>query len=364
MSPDQPGSRDTELLSAYIDDALTDTERADLKARLQQEPALQRELDELRVVVQALRDLPPVKAPRSFTLTPQMVAPPPAPKAATFLAFPTSAMFSALSAAAATVLILFGVLVLFLQSGAPQMAATQPEAAMQAPPTLIAQSVSSTASSTPTPAPTQTALPQADGGIVLTAYVLPQAEPDLADADEADSSEAEAADVAAVEALAEAAEGAPQTDEAALDQEFAAGAAPAADNAIAGDAPPPTASALPTDAPTDTPFGSAADGAVTGGAGTAPTTLEAEQQRSLATLPPTAAPTRPPLNPTGTIVSLVLTPPALQTRAVAPPAASQPPPIDPAIITGGGAVGLGLLLLALAIATTVIRIRKRKLHRE
>lgn len=63
-----------ELLSAYIDDALTAEERRDLEARLRAEPALQRELDTLRQTVALMRALPERKAPRDFTLTPEMVA--------------------------------------------------------------------------------------------------------------------------------------------------------------------------------------------------------------------------------------------------------------------------------------------------
>ena len=63
-----------ELLSAYIDDALSADERRDLEARLRAEPALQQELDTLRQTVALMRALPERKAPRDFTLTPEMVA--------------------------------------------------------------------------------------------------------------------------------------------------------------------------------------------------------------------------------------------------------------------------------------------------
>jgi anti-sigma factor RsiW len=65
-------SRDWEALSAYLDDQLKPRERVRLEARLAAEPALQaglRELDQTRTM---LRSVPPVRAPRNFTLSPEM----------------------------------------------------------------------------------------------------------------------------------------------------------------------------------------------------------------------------------------------------------------------------------------------------
>lgn len=64
----QLNDHDRELLSSYIDDALTIGEREALEKRLAREPDLRVELDELRVLVQALRALPTVPPPRSFTI--------------------------------------------------------------------------------------------------------------------------------------------------------------------------------------------------------------------------------------------------------------------------------------------------------
>lgn len=64
-----------ELLSAYIDGALTPGERARLEARLAAEPALRERLDALQETVMLLRQLPQVPAPRNFILTPAMVRP-------------------------------------------------------------------------------------------------------------------------------------------------------------------------------------------------------------------------------------------------------------------------------------------------
>lgn len=66
---------DQALVSAYLDGDLSATERQQFEQRLANEPALQRELDELRQVHMLLRELPTVTPPRSFTLDPAQVAP-------------------------------------------------------------------------------------------------------------------------------------------------------------------------------------------------------------------------------------------------------------------------------------------------
>jgi hypothetical protein len=62
--------KDFDLLSAYIDDQLSGTEKAALTARLAHDNELQTTLAELRLTVRAMRSLPQVRPPRSFTLTP------------------------------------------------------------------------------------------------------------------------------------------------------------------------------------------------------------------------------------------------------------------------------------------------------
>ena len=65
--------RDYEMLSAYLDGQLSSKEVAHLRARLQEDLQMQTALEELRMTRAALRSLPVLRAPRNFTLTPQMV---------------------------------------------------------------------------------------------------------------------------------------------------------------------------------------------------------------------------------------------------------------------------------------------------
>ena len=125
---------DLEMLSAYLDNQLAPAERAALEARLAAEPPLQRELDELRSVQQALRGLPDLRAPRALTLTPAQARP--ARKTAVFPAF-----VSGLSAVAAALLLLAGLSLLrpvTLSSTAAneQVAAAPTSVAVPASPTI------------------------------------------------------------------------------------------------------------------------------------------------------------------------------------------------------------------------------------
>lgn len=66
---------DYELLSAYLDGELLDTERAELEARLEQDATLRRELNALRRTVALVSQLPVMKAPRDFTLDASAIQP-------------------------------------------------------------------------------------------------------------------------------------------------------------------------------------------------------------------------------------------------------------------------------------------------
>lgn len=72
--PPQLNDYDLELLSSYIDGQLGADERREIERRLHDDAALRRAYDELRATVQALRDLEPLRPPRSFTLDPAKVA--------------------------------------------------------------------------------------------------------------------------------------------------------------------------------------------------------------------------------------------------------------------------------------------------
>jgi hypothetical protein len=113
---------DYELLSAYLDGALSDSERSTLEARLQAEPDLRRELETLRQTVMLVKGLPTLKAPRNFILDAHQS------RQQRLLIFPTTAMFSALSAAAAVFLLVLGATFLLVQN---QLSAPAPLASVQ-----------------------------------------------------------------------------------------------------------------------------------------------------------------------------------------------------------------------------------------
>jgi hypothetical protein len=63
---------DWEALSAYLDNQLVSKERSRIEARLREDPDLRQALVELRRTRQILRAVPKLRAPRNFTLTPDM----------------------------------------------------------------------------------------------------------------------------------------------------------------------------------------------------------------------------------------------------------------------------------------------------
>ena len=69
----KPNEKEIEILSAYLDNALTDEEERRLKARLSQDAALREDLENLRLTRYVLRQTPQIKRQRSFILTPEMV---------------------------------------------------------------------------------------------------------------------------------------------------------------------------------------------------------------------------------------------------------------------------------------------------
>jgi hypothetical protein len=65
-------SRDWETLTAYLDDQLSPKERSQFAANLEVNQELSRSLEELRRTRDVLRSTPRLRAPRNFTLTPEM----------------------------------------------------------------------------------------------------------------------------------------------------------------------------------------------------------------------------------------------------------------------------------------------------
>lgn len=131
--------RDIEQLSAYIDGALDASERAALEARLESDAALRRELDALRQTVALVKALPRLSAPRSFALTPAMLAearpvdaPAPAPPRRV-VRFPA---LSLVSAAASMVMIFMGLLLILDDQTADTALPAQMSAPMDAPAAL------------------------------------------------------------------------------------------------------------------------------------------------------------------------------------------------------------------------------------
>lgn len=66
-------TRDWQDLSAYLDGQLSNRERARVELHLERHPELQDGLDEIQGMRTLLRQFPVKRAPRNFTLTPEMV---------------------------------------------------------------------------------------------------------------------------------------------------------------------------------------------------------------------------------------------------------------------------------------------------
>ncbi|NJN54751.1 MAG: hypothetical protein HC804_08370 [Anaerolineae bacterium] len=62
--------RQQEVISAYLDDALSSAERQRFEEQLAQDAALQAQVAHLRQTRQLLHQLPPRQVPRNFTLDP------------------------------------------------------------------------------------------------------------------------------------------------------------------------------------------------------------------------------------------------------------------------------------------------------
>jgi len=105
-TPRPISNRDLELLSAYVDDALSAAARARLELRLDAEPELRAALDDLRETAQLLRAAPRLEVPRNFTLDPAKFS----RRAPWFVRFGVFRVIGAAGMVAALVLIVFGIL--------------------------------------------------------------------------------------------------------------------------------------------------------------------------------------------------------------------------------------------------------------
>ncbi len=169
--------REYEQLSAYLDGQLNERDRLRLEARLRTAPELSSALEDLRRTRQLLRSLPPMKAPRSFKLTPQMVGEVRRPRPI----FPVFQFASAL-ATLLLVLVLAGDLLGFRFGGAPPMNASQPQVAMQrgaTQPTLAA-ALAATAQAFAPLAPQATSVPGSAEALPLMASPTGTPEPPAA----------------------------------------------------------------------------------------------------------------------------------------------------------------------------------------
>ncbi len=112
-----PTPEDLLTLSAYIDGDLSPPEQAELETRLNEDEALRIELESLQQTVTALQTLPPIKAPRDFTLDPATYGQkPPTPNVIPFLT--RSRVIGALAAVASLIIVFAIVLAIGNDDGA------------------------------------------------------------------------------------------------------------------------------------------------------------------------------------------------------------------------------------------------------
>jgi anti-sigma factor RsiW len=222
-----PSERDLELLSAYLDNDLSDRERAALEQRLEHEDTLRVTLADLRETVALLRDLPRLKAPRNFTLDPAVYGKKTPWWKPLFALESILQLSGALGTAAAIVLIVLGL----LSGGEGNSARDSAPAAEKEAPSEVAQQITSTPTGLPNPTPIpQEALPTmeaSEAAAMVEAPAAPAPNAALYAADEAASDGVGAAESASpTTTLAPAAATLPQTA-------GASGAVPPADTDMA-----------------------------------------------------------------------------------------------------------------------------------
>jgi len=328
--------RELELLSAYLDGALNESERQALETRLAQDALLQRELDLLRETKQLVASLPTLKAPRNLTIARSARQPYRQPLV-------LSPWISSLSAVAAAFMLIAGFVLLNRTPAMPNSEGalaqtaismeTTPEAALRAAPAIASARPSQTAavllneeSSSTESAQAQEPEASADqalendeqaaAGAGIMATLPPMPSPELP--------------YDAVAPAAPLAEGGSGEADQGQEREFA----PGADDGTAPDA-------------------SAALGAAAEIASTATSPAAGQQSDAFIAPTPTAMATQQPTAVASATPSPTLTPTAVPTIA----------PIPAPIATSGtsadaGGIALlivGVLLLVVAVITTVLR---------
>ena len=113
-------NRDWEALSAYLDGELSTRDRARLEAKLELSSEMRAAMEDLRRTRMMLRSQSPIRAPRNFTLSPQMAGIHPE-KGSAFRLFPVIRLTSALAALLFVFVVLGDFFLRAPQSGVPVM---------------------------------------------------------------------------------------------------------------------------------------------------------------------------------------------------------------------------------------------------
>jgi hypothetical protein len=109
---------DWEVLSAYLDGELSARERARLESALESRPELRAAMEDLQRTRMILRSQPTIRAPRNFTLSPQMVGIS-SEKQSSFQLFPVFRLTSVLATLLFVFVVLGDLLLGSSRSGAP-----------------------------------------------------------------------------------------------------------------------------------------------------------------------------------------------------------------------------------------------------
>lgn len=114
--PPQLTEQDAELLSAYLDGMLERDQHSALERRLAQDAFLRAELDALRQTVSWIQTLPELRAPRNFTLQPEVATQLTAPQILSLPRRSFRPVWTALTSAAAVFVFLIGALLVLRPS--------------------------------------------------------------------------------------------------------------------------------------------------------------------------------------------------------------------------------------------------------